>query len=185
VNSNPLFYVSSPLRKAAGRGGVRVLLLDGTRTSRCASQMPLELPESFRGALGERVDLQTPGGRLIVVGCGKPGDAASEDKFWEASGAAAIDALRALRVKSAALSGELRPDSISKERAAEQFALGAILSSYQCIAYRATPPKSYFEVEGLGLAGADWARSSGGRELGAAVNWARALVDAPANVLTP
>src|SRR5882672_5210441 len=111
-----------------------MVLLDSTRSTRCASQAPADLPESFGGALGERVDLQTPGGRLIVVGCGNPADAAGEEKFWEASGAAAIDALRALRIKSATLSGELLPGSISRERAAGQFALGAILASYQCIA---------------------------------------------------
>jgi len=185
MNGKLLFSVASPLRKAAGRGGARVVLLDGTLSIRCASQVPADLPEGFRGALGERLDLQTPGGRLVVVGCGNPGDAACEEKFWEASGAAAIDALRAFRIKSAFLSGELLPDSASRQHAAGQFALGAILSSYQCIAYRATPPKTYFEVEALGLAAVDWASSSGGRELGAAINWARALVDAPANVLTP
>lgn len=185
MNSKLLFSAAGPLRKAAGRSGPRVVLLDGMRSIRCTSQMPPNLPESFSGALGERLDLQTPGGRIIVVGCGNPGEGTDEEKFWEASGAAAIDALRAFRIKSADLSGELRPESISKERANGQFALGAILSSYQCIAYRTTPPKTYFEVEGLALAGADWARSSGGRELGAAINWARALVDAPANILTP
>jgi len=185
MNRKLLFSAVSPLRNAAGRNGAGVVLLDGMRSIRCAGQMPTGLPESFSGALGERLDLQTPGGRIIVVGCGNPGKGADEEKFWEASGAAAIDALRSFRIKSADLSGELRPDSISKERATGQFALGASLSFYQCIAYRATPPKTYFEVEGLGLVGADWARSSGGRELGAAINWARALVDAPANILTP
>jgi leucyl aminopeptidase len=185
VTTKILFDVTSPLRKGAGRNEARLVLFDGKLTPRCAGTVPAELPESFRGAPGERVDLRTSNGRQIAVGCGMPKDFATEEAFWEAAGAAAIDSLRALKIRSAALGGELQPESIPHERAAEQFAVGATLASYQCIGYRARPPRTHFEVEALHLPAAEWAGSKLGRNLGEAINWARALVDSPANVLTP
>jgi leucyl aminopeptidase len=185
VTAKTLFDLTGPLRKGGGRKAAALMLVDGKLSARCAGQLPSGLPESFKGLPGQHADLRTPAGRLIVVGCGMPQDYAGEEAFWEAAGAAAIDSLRGLKLKSATLGGELKPDSIPRERAAEQFAVGATLSSYQCIGYRAKPPKSHFEVDALHLPATEWARGTLGRELGEAINWSRALVDAPANVLTP
>lgn len=181
-----LFEVGNPLRAAgAGKSPVQVLLVDQDLKARVAG-MPLPaLPTSFGGKPGERVDLGTATARLIVIGCGKPGAINEEPTFWESAGAALIDGLRALRIEQATLAGALLPVAVDAAVAVRSFAIGATLASYRCTRYREQPPKDHFEVKSLGLRPVDWKVSASGRELGDAVNWARALVDAPANLLTP
>ena len=181
-----LFEVRNPLRAAAaGKPPVQVLLVDHELKPRIAGVPLPALPASFRGQPGERVDLGTTKARLIVIGCGKPGAKNDEATFWESAGAAVVDGLRALRIEQAALAGALLPVAVESAFAARHFAVGATLASYRCTKYREQLPKDYFEVKSLALRPADWKASSRGRELGDAVNWARALVDAPANLLTP
>jgi hypothetical protein len=69
--------------------------------------------------------------------------------------------------------------------AAQRFSVGASVSAYRCTAYRQKPAADHFEIKELGIAADDWQAGKSGRDLGAAINWTRALVDAPANVLTP
>lgn len=164
---------------------VTVLLVDQEMKAR-SSGVPLpKLPGSFRGNVGDRVELSSSKGRSLVIGCGKLPAAADEPTYWESAGAAVIDGLRALKIERAALSGELLPTAIEAAAAARGFAMGAVLASYRCVAYRKNLPKDHFEVKALALAAADWKASARARELADAVNWARALVDAPANLLTP
>ncbi|HEY1077559.1 MAG TPA: M17 family peptidase N-terminal domain-containing protein [Fontimonas sp.] len=181
-----LHEIGNPLC-AAGKSApaVQLRLLDQDLKDRSAGTGLPRLPASFRGQIGERVELPLASGRLIVVGCGKTSGAAEEGSYWEAAGAAAIDALRALKIDRAALSGALLPLAGDAAAAAQHFAIGASLASYRCVAYRQSPPKDHFEVKALALSGVDWKASLRGRELGDAINWARALVDAPANLLNP
>lgn len=162
---------------------VEVLLLGSDRKPLHAGMKAPALPDSFRGAPGDKADL--PGGatRTVAVGCGAPGDFETEARFWESAGAASIDALRALRIASASLVAE--PQAADPQAAMNRFALGATLASYRCTAFRSVQPKSHFEVEALLLPAALWKGTARMRELGEAVNWARALVDAPANLMTP
>ena len=182
-----LYSSKGPLCPAADLQGsvAKIVLVDGNRALRNAGSGMPELPPSFRGLAGDRADLLTPQGRVIAVGCGKPDGHPGEEAFWEAAGAASIEALRVLRVAEAVLAGELQPVAISAATAARHFAIGASLAAYACIGYRSVPPKTHFAVERLGLAAADWAAAGEGLATAEAVNWTRALVDAPANLMTP
>lgn len=179
----------NPLSVSSGRSstkpGVRVLLVDLDLKARSAGIDVPKLAPSFRGGAGERADVFLDGARVVVIGCGKLPTASDEAAFWEAAGAAVIDGLRALKIESAALSGALQPAGIDAAKAAHHFAVGATLASYCCVAYRKHAPRDHFEVNALSLSAGDWKASASGRELGDAVNWARALTDAPANLLTP
>ncbi|MDM4771873.1 M17 family metallopeptidase [Solimonas sp. SE-A11] len=167
-------------KKAAA---VEVLLVSGElKPLHTGLKLP-KLPESFRGIPGDRADLFTGSGRIVAVGCGKPSDFDSEARFWEAAGAAALDALRALRIDTAALIAP--PLAKDAQAAMNAFALGATLASYRCTAFRTSPPKGHFEVKALQLPTALWKGTARSRQLGEAVNWSRALVEAPANLLTP
>lgn len=181
-----LYSTKGPLCSAEelSEPGARLLLVDGALAQRSGGELPA-LPPSFRGLAGERIDLVTAQGRLIVVGCGKPEAHPGEEAFWEAAGAASVEALRVLRVAEAVLAGSLVPAAISSATAAKHFAIGATLASYACTAYRSVAPKNHFEVACLGLVAGDWAAAGEGTSTGDAVNWTRALVDAPANVITP
>ena len=181
-----LHAVGNPLR-ALGKvaADVRVLLVDKNLQARSAGfSMPM-LPPSFIGRIGECIELPQLDGRLLVVGCGKIEESGSEALFWESAGAAVIDGLRALKIARAALSGAIVPAKLDAAAAAASFAIGASLASYRCVAYRKLPPQAHFEVEALALHAADWKASASAREQADAINWARALVDAPANLLNP
>ncbi|AXQ30024.1 leucyl aminopeptidase family protein [Solimonas sp. K1W22B-7] len=164
---------------------VEVLLVDGDLAPLHADVKLPRLPASFRGVVGDRADLAEGARRLIAVGCGRPSDHEQEARFWEAAGAAALDALRALRIDTAALVAPPLPKSVDVQAATNQIALGATLASYRCTAFRSQPPKGHFEVKALQLAAAQWQGTERARQLGDAVNWARALVDAPPNLMTP
>jgi leucyl aminopeptidase len=184
VNRSSGFDTANPLRKASGRNHPRLLLVNGELKPVCGGTLPAT-PPSFKGARGQYADLPSPRGRVIAVGCGKFADHGSEEQFWEAAGAAAIDALRAFKLNTAALCGELLPVSVERARAAAQFAAGATVANYRCTAFRSVRPKDQWEIESLQLHARDWPGSAAGRALGDAINWARALVEAPANILTP
>ncbi|HVT34135.1 MAG TPA: leucyl aminopeptidase [Nevskiaceae bacterium] len=181
-----LHQVTNPLC-TAGKAApeVQVLLVGQDRQLRTAGRELPALPASFRGTTGERIEISAAKARLLVVGCGKMPATAEEPMYWESAGAAVIDAMRSLKIARAALSGDLVPAAIDAAAAARGFAIGATLASYRCVAYRRQPPKDHFNVESLALSAADWKAGMRGRELGDAVNWARALVDAPANLLHP
>ena len=142
------------------------------------------MPESFVGRLGQCVELPMPAGRLLIVGCGEIVED-GETTFWEAAGAAVMDSLRMSKIDHAALSGELLPMRIEHAAAARCFAMGATLASYRCDRYRKLPPKDHFAVQSLALHAGDWNASADARAQADAVNWARALVEAPANLLNP
>jgi leucyl aminopeptidase len=144
-----------------------------------------KLPPSFLGKVGEHIEVTAADGRLIVVGCGKPGEPADEAAFWEGAGAAVIDSLRALKIERATLGGTLQPVSTDASTAARGFAIGATLAAYRCVKYGKQSVKDHFEIKELALQPADWKASAGGHELADSINWARALVDAPANLLNP
>ncbi len=141
------------------------------------------LPPSFRGVPGDRIELADGATRRIVVGCGLQADFDNETRFWESAGAATIEALRALRIGAAALIAPPLADDV--QAATNAYALGATLAAYRCTAFRSTPPRAHFEVESLLLPASLWKGTKRSRELAEAVNWARALVDAPANLMTP
>src|SRR5271155_394535 len=83
------------------KSNIEVLLADARRQAlQVDCPLPV-LPPSFTGAIGERLDLPAGKRRTILVGCGKPADFDREERFWEAAGAAVVDAMRELRVKSA------------------------------------------------------------------------------------
>lgn len=172
---------------AAGKSmaAVHVLLVDEELKTRTNGVAVPKLPPSFFGRIGDHVELPAVRGRLIAIGCGKPHGAVDEAAFWESAGAAIIDGLRALRIGRATLEGRLLTRTVDPATAARSLAIGAILASHRCLKYRKQLPKGHFEVEQLALQPGDWEASAGGRELADAVNWARALVEAPANVLNP
>lgn len=176
-----VYETPSPLCLQSDKAAVRVVLVDAERAPRTRGKTPW-LPDSFRGAAGERVEVQDAGGRVVAVGCGKPSAFASAARFWESAGACAIDALRTLRIERASVDAGL--DDASPEAAAA-FALGATLAAYRCTAYRAHPPRDHFDVRALEVPAAQWQHSRDGCRLGEAANWARALVEAPSNALTP
>ncbi|HET8883594.1 MAG TPA: hypothetical protein VFM56_15605 [Solimonas sp.] len=93
--------------------------------------------------------------------------------------------MRALGIERATLRGTLRPAIVGTAAAARGFAIGATLASYRCVRYRRQPLEDHVEVKALALQSADWKASAGGRALADAVNWARALVEAPPNLLNP
>lgn len=163
----------------------RIVLLDDVQQLRSTFTDLPSLPPSFRGAAGDRYDGLLAGQRIVFVGCGKLGDYTSEQNFWWSAGALVIDALRALKIESAALSGALLPVQIAKDVAAQNFTAGATISAYRCTGYRTIAAKDHFSVQKLLVPAEDADASSKGFELAAAINWARALVDAPANLLTP
>ena len=186
MNALNLYQATSPLRKAtAVNTKPRILLVDSTLKGRNSNTSLPALPPSFKGVLGQRIELLTKGGTVIVVGCGQVPTALDEGTFWESAGAAVVDSMRALKLDSAVLDGEIAPVNLTNSVAAQRFCLGATLASYQCVGYRKTPPKDHLEVKDLGLTNADWKAGARGRDVGAAVNWARAMVDAPANLMTP
>jgi leucyl aminopeptidase len=186
MKSLNLHKLEAPLRKAAaGKKQTRILLVDNQLAALSSDIAVPALPASFKGQPGQRIELSTDAGRLVIVGCGGVSSEAGEGAMWEVAGAAAIDAMRALRIDSANLGGALMPTGIAPSEAAQRFCVGASLSAYRCTAYRSKPAADHFEIKELGLAAADWQAGESGRELGAAINWTRALVDAPANLLTP
>ncbi|MDP9142765.1 MAG: leucyl aminopeptidase [Pseudomonadota bacterium] len=184
-----LFDMPGPLAAATARDAraVSIVLVDSSHTARNAGGSFPTLPSSLRGALGERADLPAHAGQLrcIIVGCGRPADHPSERFFWEAAGAAVVDALRALRIDSAKLAGDLRPYQLDAKAAAGAFAMGVALAAYENTAYRTELPKGHFRVKRIAVSGKLWRDAQATRHLPASINWARALVDAPANVLTP
>ena len=184
--STNLHEVSNPLR-AAGKSTAAawIVLVDQDLKARTNGIAMPQLPPSFLGRIGDRIELPTTEGRLTVIGCGKLGAPADEATFWEGAGAAVIDTLRALKIERATLGGALQPMSADAGTAACGFAIGATLASYRCVKYRKQPAKDHFEITELALRPADWKASAGGRELADSINWARALVDAPANLLNP
>ncbi|HSW12833.1 MAG TPA: M17 family peptidase N-terminal domain-containing protein [Solimonas sp.] len=171
--------------RAKKAAAVEVLLVSGDLAPLHADLKLPKLPASFRGVVGDRADITEGTRRIVVVGCGKPTDHDQEARFWESAGAAAIDALRALRIDSAALAAAPLPQGIDVQTASNQIALGATLASYRCTAFRSQPPKGHFEVKALQLPVQHWKGTERARQLGDAVNWARALVDAPPNLMTP
>ncbi|HEY0913685.1 MAG TPA: leucyl aminopeptidase [Solimonas sp.] len=162
---------------------VEVLLVSSERQALHTGLKLPKLPESFRGIPGDKADLPNGSSRIVAVGCGKPGDFDSEARFWEAAGAAAFEALRALRIESAALA--VAPKAKDPQAAMNAFALGATLASYRCTAFRSSPPKGHFAPKSLQLPADLWKGTERARRLGESVNWSRALVDAPANLMTP
>ena len=175
---------ASPLAPRTKKSAVPELMLVGTELKPLHAGIKLpKLPESFRGIPGDRADLPSGSGRIVVVGCGKPGDFDSEARFWESAGALAFEALRALCIESAALAAA--PRAADAQAAMNGFALGATLASYRCTAFRSVPPKGHFAPKSLQLPAESWNGTERSRRLGEAVNWSRALVDAPANLLTP
>lgn len=178
-------FKTSPLQARARKPtGIDVLCVDGTRLGLQATELPA-LPASFSGKLGEHADLLTERGRLLLVGCGTRDTSQREQAYWEGVGAAVIQAMRALRVASADLSHALQPVGISQTLAMHHFAIGATLAAYRCSAYRSKRPPTHFEIDGLQLPDARWKATERARQLAEGVNWARALVDAPANRMTP
>ncbi|MDM4772538.1 M17 family metallopeptidase [Solimonas sp. SE-A11] len=143
------------------------------------------LPASFRGIPGDVADLNLGSRRIIAVGCGNAADHEREERFWEAAGAAAVDALRTLRIDNAVLVAEPLPLALDAQSATNQLALGATVASYRCTAFRSQQPRGHFEVKALQLPASRWKGTERARQLGDAVNWARALVDAPPNLMTP
>jgi leucyl aminopeptidase len=184
-----LFDLPGPLAAATAKdaGAIRIVLVDSDRAARNSGAAISALPASLRGVVGDRADLPAQGTqpRCIVVGCGKPADHPAERFFWEAAGAAAVDALRTLRIDSAALAGELLPDTLDAGTAGAAFALGVALAAYENTAYRTALPKGHFRVKRIAVDRSLWRDAQAGGQLPASINWARALVDAPANVLTP
>lgn len=175
---------SSPLGPRGKKSAaVEVLLVSRDRTALHQGLKLPVLPASFRGMPGDKADLSKGSGRIVAVGCGARGDFDSEARFWEAAGAAVVDALRALRIESAALSAP--PQASDAQAAMNAFALGATLAAYRCTAFRSVAPKAHFEVKSLLLPSTLWKGTKRARELAEAVNWSRAMVDAPANLMTP
>lgn len=186
MKTQNLHEVSSPLRKAAARNKLpSLLLVDDALAARSAGLAIPALPPSFHGKPGQRFDVLTEAGHVVVVGCGAVSAEAGEGAMWEAAGAATIDAMRALKLDAAAVSGDLLPVGIAAPDVAQRFSVGVSLAAYRCTAYRQKPSADHFEIRELGVSAADWQAGKAGRELGAAINWARALVDAPSNHLTP
>ncbi len=142
-------------------------------------------PASFRGAVGDRVDCIVDSRRIILVGCGRPADFEREERFWESAGAAVMDSMRTLRVESAALIAPPAPQAIGTQLAMNHFAIGATLASYRCTAFRSKQPASHFSIKALEIPASFWKGTAHARQLAEAVNWSRALVEAPANVMTP
>lgn len=178
-------FKPSPLQaQGRKRASVHVLCVDGACKSLHGGDVPA-LPVSFRGRLGDRADLATKQGRLLVVGCGSRDDSQRAETYWEGVGAAVIETLRALRVESAALQSDFKPSGLTAAQAMDHFAIGATLAAYRCTAYRSKLPATNFEVASLLLPAAQWKATARARQLAESMNWARALVEAPANLMTP
>jgi leucyl aminopeptidase len=186
MKSLNLYDVSTPLRKAGNKKQPRILLVDDRLAARSAGIDMPTLPPSFKGRAGQRFEFVTAeAGHVVVVGCGSAVGETGEAAMWEIAGAAVIDSMRAVRVDAATLSGVLIATNVASLLAAQRFSVGASVSAYRCTAYRQKPAADHFEIKELGIAADDWQAGKSGRDLGAAINWTRALVDAPANVLTP
>lgn len=175
----------SPLRVAGKSSAVWIMLVDQNLKSRTGGGALPQLPASFRGQLGDGIELTGGDERVVVIGCGRPDEGADESVFWERAGAAVIDGMRALRIERAMLRGALLPATLDAIAAARGFAIGATLASYRRIGSRLKSRKDHFDVQALALQSGDWKASVGGRALADAVNWTRALVEAPPNLLNP
>jgi len=165
--------------------GPELLLVDGDCHALHGECSLPALPPSFKGTVGDRLDHVDGPRRTILIGCGKIADFDAEERFWESAGASAIDALRALRLEKASLIAPPSPRQIDVQSATNHLALGATLASYRCTAFRSKPPMSHFEIAEFKLPAAVWKGTARIRQLAESINWARALVDAPANVMTP
>jgi leucyl aminopeptidase len=146
---------------------------------------------AFKGKAMATLDLYAPGGsdldRLIVVGCGKPGELKEND--WLRLGGAVLGAVG--RGKPATVLVE-RPDGRELDPgAAADFALGALLRSYAFDKYKKDKPE---EGNGKGpgelalwlAEPAEAERAFGARRAVAdGVALARDLVNEPPNVLGP
>lgn len=161
----------------AGKTALPVLihLVDGKRQSLCAGITP-KLPDTFKGRTGERLDLVEGSRRTLVVGCGNT-TAAGTAVYWESVGAQAVAALHATGLEQAQTAGAL-----PSAEAAQSFCVGALLASYSNKLYRKAAATA---IPQLRVAGVTKDILKRAEDLAASMNWARALVDAPPNHLTP
>lgn len=164
-----------PARKSPAP--TQVMLVDAAGQGVCG--VVVGVPKTFRGKPGERLDLVDGASRSLVVGCGKRPAAAEDSRaFWEGAGAAVAQALQAANVDEAELAGPLGDGTAP-------FALGALLAGYDNQLYRKAPGKDAWQPRTLRVPGLDAATLARTVSLADAINWARALVEAPANHLTP
>src|SRR5687768_3295600 len=103
----------APLSPRPKKVAVELLLVDAELKALHPDRTAPSLPPSFKGGVGDRVDISVRGQRTVVVGCGKVGGFDREEQFWESAGAATLDAMRALRLDSAALIGPPAPQQLA------------------------------------------------------------------------
>ncbi|MES2489206.1 MAG: M17 family peptidase N-terminal domain-containing protein, partial [Pseudomonadota bacterium] len=161
----------------AGKTALPVLihLVDGKRQPLFSGVAP-KLPDTFKGRAGERFDLVEGSRRVLVVGCGNP-TAAGSAVYWESAGVQAVAALQATGIEQAQTAGAL-----ASAEAAQSFCVGALLASYSNKLYRKA---TVTVTPQLRVAGVSKDTLKRAEDLAASMNWARALVDAPPNHLTP
>lgn len=150
-------------------------LVDGKRQPLCAGVTP-KLPDTFKGRAGERFDYVEGPRRTLIVGCGNA-TAAGPAVYWESVGAQVVAALQAAGLDQAQVAGEL-----ASTEASQSFCVGALLASYSNKIYRKTPVTVTPQLRVVGVSKDTLKRAE---DLATSMNWARALVDAPPNHLTP
>jgi leucyl aminopeptidase len=137
------------------------------------------LPGDFRGTAGERFDAYDGGRRVIVVGCGARGAATQQSQYWESAAWRVAQLMRSANLARAELAGSVPADALPA------FATGVLLAGYDNQLYRREPAKDALPAAVLRIPGASRKVLQAAIDTAEAVNWARALVDAPANHLTP
>ncbi|NGY03242.1 leucyl aminopeptidase family protein [Solimonas terrae] len=169
------FDVAPAARKAAP---LRVALVDHHLQSLSVlsdrRQLP-SLPAHFRGLPGERWTADD----VLVIGCGAVPAADAAALYWHGVAWQVGQALQAGKIAVAELLGVL-PKPI-----AQDFATGFLLAGYDNDLYRSVPARNALKSCVLRMPGLDRRELARARATAEAVNWARALVDAPANYLTP
>jgi leucyl aminopeptidase len=174
----PLDSIQNLKLETAGKTAlpVRIHLVDGRRQPLCGRDLP-PVPASFKGRAGERLDMVEGKRRALIVGCGNA-TAAGAGIYWESVGAQALAAMQASGLAQAQVAGTL-PD----ETAALSFCTGALLSGYSNNLYRKAPTT----VAGAATlcVAVTKATLKRAEDLASSMNWARALVDAPPNHMTP
>ena len=138
------------------------------------------LPDGFKGKPGERLDLLDSESRTLVIGCGKRAPDGGDRLFWESAGGTIAQALQATGVDEAELAGPA-----ANEQQAQNLVVGLLLAGYDNGIYRSIAAKTALAAKRVRIPGLPRKTLEAAQQIAGAVNWTRALVDAPANHLTP
>ena len=200
--TNPTTLTFASPTAAAADGIAVVFAEEGNRFSPAAQHLDKKTKgllraaakiAGFKGKRGASVDVLAPQGvkfaRILLVGLGKPKDFKNDD--WVNLGGAVCGKLSGREGDTAHVYLEAARDEISPEDAAD-FALGAQLRSYNFDKYKSEKAEKDSDAKTLKKLVLHFADPRAGtRAYGQAravlkgVNFARDLVNEPANVLSP